>query len=189
MLPQDSASLKGQFLMAMPGMLDPNFKKTVTCISEHTPEGAVGIVVNRQHGFLTAGTLFLELNIKCSAKAGSLPIHVGGPVHMDEIFILHGPPLKWMGSYRINDSLALSNTRDILEALAENRGPDAAIITLGCAGWGPGQLESEIITNTWLTGALSSDILFEVSVENRWESAVKKLGVDPALLSKTAGHA
>ncbi|MFC1815050.1 YqgE/AlgH family protein [Thermodesulfobacteriota bacterium] len=182
-------SLKGQFLMAMPGLGDPNFFQTVTFICEHTQVGAVGIIVNRVHSSLTAKNIFEELTIEYILSAASISIHFGGPVHMDEIFVLHGPPFDWEGCLVITPSVAMSNTIDILEALAMGRGPKSFIITLGCAGWGPGQLEDEIKKNAWLTGAVSEEIVFDIPIETRWEVAVKKMGIDPTLLSNTAGHA
>jgi len=183
-------SLKGQFLMAMPGLADPNFFHSVTCICEHTPEGAVGIVVNQVHSLISAKDIFEELNIRYKSEAESMPVHIGGPVHVGEIFILHGPPFGWEGCLMITNSLAMSNTGDILEAIAAGRGPGSSVIALGCAGWGPSQLESEIRQNAWLTSPVSEDILFEVSAEARWEGAMRKAGIaDPTKLSDMAGHA
>ncbi len=186
---EKDASLKGHFLLAMPGLLDPNFSQTVTCICEHTDQGAVGIVVNRLHEGILAGDIFEELGIECIERAAALPIHYGGPVRMDEIFVLHGPPFDWTGCLVISPRLALSNTIDIIHAIAAGSGPAAFLISIGCAGWGPGQLESELAANTWLTSPISEDVVFEMPLEERWGGALKKMGVDPALLSDAAGHA
>jgi putative transcriptional regulator len=186
---RNPVSFKAQFLMAMPVLLDPNFYQTVTCIAEHSPEGAVGIVVNRVHPSITAKDIFEELEIKYDSEIEALPVHIGGPVHINEIFVLHGPPFDWEGCLMITSSLAMSNTRDILEAAAMGMGPKSYIISVGCAGWGPGQLESEIKGNAWLTGPVLEEIIFDIPIENRWEDAVKKMGINPALLSNTAGHA
>ena len=182
-------SLKGQFLMAMPGLSDPNFFQTVTFICEHTQAGAVGIIINRVHSSLNGKDLFDELKMKCKPEVEPISIHFGGPVHVNEIFVLHGPPFKWQGCLVITPTLAMSNTIDIIEAVAAGRGPKPFIISLGCAGWGPGQLESEIKQNAWLTCAVSEEILFDLPVESRWEEAMRNVGVDPVLLSDTAGHA
>jgi len=182
-------SLKGQFLMAMPGLADPNFFQTVTFMCEHTQAGAVGIVINRLNSSLTGKDIFGELKIKCIPEAESISIHVGGPVHVNEIFVLHGPPFNWQGSLVVTPTLAMSNTIDILEAVAMGRGPKYFIISLGCAGWGPGQLESEIKQNAWLTCSVSEEIMFNLPVESRWEETMRRVGIDPALLSDTAGHA
>jgi putative transcriptional regulator len=181
--------MKAQFLIAMPGLLDPNFSQTVTCICEHTAEGALGVVINRAHPVLLAKEIFSELNLQYVEGAANIPIYIGGPVHFDEIFILHGPPFGWNGCLKITPTLALSNTQDILKSISQGKGPENVVIALGCAGWGPGQLESEIIQNAWLTGPVSDDIIFEVPEDGRWNAAVKKMGIDPVLLSHTAGHA
>ena len=175
--------------MAMPGLLDPNFSRTVACICEHTSAGAVGIVVNRIHPVLSGKEIFDELKIKCTAGVDSVPIHLGGPVNMFDICVLHGPPLNWEGSLLITQSLAMSNTRDILEAIEIGKGPEAFIIALGCAGWGPGQIEYEIKENVWLTSPMVEKIIFDIPIERRWKEAVKKMGIDPVLLSDVSGHA
>jgi putative transcriptional regulator len=184
-----TASLKGHFLMAMPGMSDPNFSQTVTCICEHTDEGAMGIVVNRLQDGLRAKDIFDELSIPCCPSAEAIPIYIGGPVHAGELFILHGPPFTWDATLQVTASLGLSNTRDILEAIAAGRGPESFLVSLGCAGWGPGQLESEIKENAWLTQPVFEENIFVLPADERWASALKKMGVNPALLSDTAGHA
>jgi putative transcriptional regulator len=182
-------SLKGHFLISMPGLADPNFFRTVTCVCDHTSDGAVGIVVNRIHPSILAKEIFNELKIEYELKAGNLPIFLGGPVHTNEIFMLHGPPFHWDRSLRITPYLALSNTRDLLEAVAAGQGPESILISLGCAGWGPAQLEGEIRENAWLTGPLSEEIIFDTPIESRWEAALRKIGIEPSLLSETAGHA
>ncbi len=184
-----AASLKGQFLTAMPGLADPNFSQTVTCICEHNENGAMGIIINRVQASVSGQDVFEELGIDFAPGAQSIPIHIGGPVHLGEIFILHGPPLEWEASLLITPSVAMSNTRDILEAIAMKKGPPSFMISLGCAGWGPGQLEAEIRENAWLTSPIFDDNIFKLPVELRWEEAVKRMGINPTLLSDTAGHA
>ena len=115
---KEKVVLKGQMLMAMPGLVDPNFLKTVTCICEHSEAGALGIIINRIHPFFSAKEIFKELGIEHTKEAESIPVHIGGPVHIGEIFILHGPPFDWEGCVKITPTLALSNTKDILEAIA-----------------------------------------------------------------------
>ena len=182
-------SLKGQFLMAMPGLADPNFYQSVTCLSEHNAKGAMGIVITRVHPEINAKMIFDELQMTSNPGAEAIPIYIGGPVHMNELFILHGAPFIWDGSIMVTDELALSNSRDILEAIAVSDGPQSFIIALGCAGWGPGQLESEIRSNAWITGPYAASIAFQTEVEGRWEAAMKKIGIDPTLLSDIPGHA
>lgn len=183
------SSLKGQFLIAMPMLTDPNFYRSVTFMCEHNDNGAMGVTVNRIYTALSAKEIFDELKLEYQPSSAEIPIHIGGPVHMDEIFVLHGPPLEWEGCLKINDRLGLSNTLDILRAIALGRGPDDFLIILGCAGWAPDQLEMEIKQNSWLTCPGDEEIIFRKPVETRWEAAVKKLGIDPASLSEFAGHA
>ena len=189
MVKNNTASLKGQFLLAMPGLVDPNFHQTVTCICEHNESGAMGIIINRVHHSLTGKDIFEELAIEHASDAESIPVHLGGPVHVGEIFVLHGPPFNWEASLMITPTLAMSNTRDILEAVAIGKGPKAFIISLGCAGWGPGQLEYEIKENAWLNHPIFEENIFEMPIEMRWDEAVKNMGINPMLLSDTAGHA
>ena len=189
MEPKPVDSLKGQFLIAMPGMADPNFYQTVTFICEHTIEGSLGIVINRIHSSLSGKDIFNELELESGIDAVSIPIHIGGPVNTGQIFLIHGPPFDWEGCFQVSSSIAMSNTLDILSALSKGAGPKSFLISLGCAGWGPGQLESEIKQNIWLTSAVFEEIIFAIPVEARWQAAVENLGIDPTLLSDTAGHA
>jgi putative transcriptional regulator len=184
-----AGSLKGHFLVAMPGLSDPNFSQTVTCICEHTEQGAMGIVINRLHTDLHAMDIFHELSIEAGRNAEAIPIHEGGPVHRGELFILHGWPFEWEASLMVTPSVALTNTRDVLQAIASGRGPTAFMISLGCAGWGPGQLEAELKENAWLTHPVFADPLFVFPVAKRWEETLRRIGIDPAMLSGTAGHA
>lgn len=184
-----SASLKGQLLVAMPGLSDPNFYRTVTCISEHTDQGAVGIVLNQVHAALSAGLIFEELGLEHTDTAAQLPVHMGGPVHENELFVLHGAPFDWEGALAVHPQLALSNSKDILAAIARGEGPEAFLISLGCAGWGPGQLEYEIKENVWLNCPYDDKITFDLPVEQRWDAAMARMGIDPTLLSDAAGHA
>ena len=182
-------SIKGHFLVAMPEMADFNFFHTVTCISEHTQSGALGVIVNRVLPAVSGKTIFDELKLESMTGSESIPIHVGGPVHPNEIFILHGPPFGWESSLMITETLAMSNTMDIITSIAAGKGPEAFIISLGCAGWGPGQLESELTQNAWLTSPVADEIVFSEPIESRWEKTVKMMGINPALLSSTPGHA
>lgn len=183
------SSLKGQFLTSMPGLADPNFYKTVTCICEYAQAGTLGIVVNRVHPSLSGRDIFEELHIEYTPGAESIPIHIGGPVHIGEIFVLHGPPFDWEGCLMVTPSLAMSNTKDILTAVAMGTGPESYIIVLGCAGWASGQLDAEIRENAWLICPVDEEIIFDLPVETRWEITMKKMGIDPMRLLDTAGHA
>lgn len=189
MIEDSSLSLKGQFLTAMPKLKDPNFFETVSIICEHNSEGAVGIIINRIHSALSGKDIFKELNIKYTPKMANIPIHIGGPVHAGEIFLLHGPPYAWDSCLMITPYIAMSNTMDVLESIAAGKGPESFILSLGCAGWSPGQLETEIKENAWLTISAVNEIVFNVSVEARWDETMRSMGVDPSFISETAGNA
>ncbi|NNF99742.1 MAG: YqgE/AlgH family protein [Desulfobacteraceae bacterium] len=173
----------------MPGLKDPNFYRSVSFIFEHTHEGAIGIVINNVHTSITSRLIFQELSIDYRDETAGIPIHIGGPVHMNEIFVLHGPPLDYEQSIIVNPGIAITNSKSILEAIAKAEGPNGYIISLGCAGWGSGQLEFEIKENVWLNGPYAHDIMFELDTDRRWEEAITRMGIDPALLSDAAGHA
>jgi len=167
-----SQSMKGKFLLAIPGLPDPNFSQTVTCMCEHNEFGALGFIVNRLHPLLTGRELFEDLEIQCDKSVDTLEIYLGGPVQPSGVFVLHGPPFEWNESLRVTDRLALSNSRDILEAIALQKGPDLFMILLGCAGWGPIQLDNELNDSAWLTCPISEDIIFSTSTELRYEQAI-----------------
>lgn len=182
-------SLKGQLIIALPALTDPNFSKTVTCISEHNSEGALGLVINRTHPSLTAADIYKELDLPYLPEAGERPTFLGGPVHANEIFLLHGPPFDWEGCFQIAPWLAMSTTKDVLEAAAKGKGPESLLIVLGCAGWAPGQIEMELQQNVWLTGPANHRIVFELPVDLRWDTATEETGVDVSRLSGSVGHA
>lgn len=182
-------SFKGQFLIAMPGLADPNFSGTVICMCEHTNQGGIGLVVNRIYPSICGQDIFSELKIEYDINTKPLPVYYGGPVHINEIFILHGPPFNWAACAMISKDLAMSNTRDILEAIAAGRGPESFMIILGCSGWGQNQVEAEIKENVWLSSPVSEEIIFDTPLNEKWDKAVGKMGIDPALFTGAAGHA
>ena len=169
-------SMKGQFILAMPGLPDPNFAETVTCICEHNETGALGFIVNKLHPLLTGRELFEDLDIECSQSVDQLNVYLGGPVQPSGVFVLHGPPFTWRECLRITGRLGLSNSRDILDAIAKNEGPDSFLVLLGCAGWGPMQLDSELKENAWLTCPISEEIVFLEDVDMKWEKAMMMVG-------------
>ncbi len=173
-------SLKGHFLLAMPGLPDPNFAQTVTCMCEHNDSGALGFIINKIHPLLTGRELFEDLNIEFSSSVDNLDIFMGGPVQPSGVFVIHEDPFTWDESIMITSWLALSNSRDILEAIAQGKGPDQFLILLGCAGWGPYQLDNELRDNAWLTCPVSRDIVFSTDIETKWEKAMMLIGSDQA---------
>jgi putative transcriptional regulator len=180
--------LSNQFLMAMPGMVDGEFAGTVIYVCEHGPKGALGLVINRPTDLSVAGLLEkidLKLEIALPQNAS---VYFGGPVHTDRGFVLHSPAGSFSSSIQLGQ-LALTTSRDVLQAVAEGNGPERMLVTLGYSGWGAGQLESELAQNAWLTVPASPDVIFATPPEQRYSAALKLLGIDPAMLSGVAGHA
>ena len=181
--------LTDHFIIAMPGLMDENFYQAVTYICEHDDNGTFGIIINRESE-ITLSEVMQQMNIAYQpGDAAQEPVFTGGPVQANRGFILHRPTGNWDSSLVINDSVALTTSRDILEAIAEDRGPDDTIIALGYAGWGPGQLEQEMAANTWLSCPADQQIIFETPVKDRWQAAADLIGVDLSLLSSDTGHA
>lgn len=186
---QDGAYLTGQFLVAMPSLADPNFHQTVTYLCEHTAEGALGIVINRPLE-IRLGEILQHLDVTAEdPDTADIPVYLGGPVQTDRGFVIHQPVKGWESTLRVTEQTGLTTSQDILRDMALGRGPGQALVALGYAGWGAGQLEQEIRDNSWLNVPADDDILFELPVEQRWESAAGKLGIDLQLLSNDAGHA
>ncbi len=182
-------NLTNHFLLAMPQLEDLNFASSITLICEHNEEGALGIVINRPTDF-TLGELLQQLDlIEDADRYHDIPVYSGGPVQVEHGFVLHKPAGNWQHSLRVNDDLSLTTSRDILEAIAHDEGPEKMLIALGYAGWGAGQLEEELAQNAWLTTHASDDILFELPAEQRWQTAATRMGIDLSLLSGDAGHA
>ena len=185
----ETESLTGQFLIAMPAMTDPNFEQTVSFICQHNEDGALGIVINRTMD-LTMGDVLGQMDIPSSeCRRAGQPVHYGGPVQSERGFILHDEPHAWESTVAIDERIGLTTSKDILEAIARNEGPERALIALGYAGWGGGQLEHEITQNAWLSGPADIDLMFSTPVEQRWNRAAGLLGIDLSLLSREAGHA
>ena len=181
--------LTNQFLIAMPGMTDPNFAQSVTLVCEHNAQGALGIVINRPLP-LTFGDVFKQLGLDAAhSKVGDEQVLQGGPVQTDRGFVLHTPGSLWDSTLPVSDWLHLTTSRDILDALARGEGPPAALMALGYAGWDAGQLEAEVAQNAWLTVPADERLLFETALEERWEAACGLLGVNLLHLSSDAGHA
>lgn len=184
-----TTSLSNHLLIAMPALADPNFARSVTFICEHSAEGAMGLVVNR-HTDLTLRDILGQLDIDHQqAHDADAPVHLGGPVQTSRGFVLHEPLGRWEATLPVTDTLGVSTSRDILEAIARNHGPDRFLIALGYAGWAPGQLEHEITENSWLHCPADRTILFELPIERRWRAAASVMGVDLTTLTGDAGHA
>ena len=184
-----SHSLKNQLLIAMPGLADPNFFHTVTFICEHTDSGAMGIVINRPTD-IQIGEVFEQMDIKPSGRENAQrPVFLGGPVEEQRGFVLHTGEKDWDSTLKLDKGLGVTTSRDILEAMARGEGPERALIALGYAGWGSGQLEQELLDNAWLTVPANESILFDLPPTQRWQAAAELLGIDLAQLSSDSGHA
>jgi putative transcriptional regulator len=182
-------SLSNHFLIAMPTLEDPNFHHTATYICEHDENGALGVVINRPLE-LQLGEVLLHMDIRTDdIEIASQPVYMGGPVQNDRGFVLHKPSGDWEATLKVTDEIGITSSRDILAAIAEGKGPEYAIVTLGYAGWGAGQLEQELAGNAWLSCPANADIVFRTPTERRWLAAAELIGVDMHLLSSEAGHA
>jgi putative transcriptional regulator len=184
-----TVNLTHHFLIAMPGMVDPNFAHTLTFVCEHSPEGALGVVVNRPID-MTLAALFEQIDVPPpSALLIDSPVMFGGPVQVDRGFVLHRPLGNWQSTLAVSDDIGLTTSKDILEAVARGEGPQSLLVTLGYAGWSAGQLERELAANAWLTVVADPDVVFGTPVERRLPAAMRLLGIDPLQLSEDAGHA
>lgn len=185
----ESVNLTRHFLIAMPAMADPNFARTLTFICEHNDQGALGVVVNRPTD-LTLSRLLEQVNIPAyEERCKSVRVHFGGPVQVDRGFVLHRPVGQWQSTLSVSGEIGLTTSKDVLESVARGEGPEEILVTLGYAGWAPGQLESEIAQNAWLTVPASEELMFALPPEARLPAAIKLLGFDIGSLSETAGHA
>ena len=183
------SSLANHLLVAMPGMADSNFGGAVVFLAEHTARGALGLIVNRPTD-ITLRTLFERIDLRLDIESlAELPVLYGGPVQTDRGFVLHQPLGQWNSTVTVGEDMGLTSSKDVLEAVAQGEGPERLLVTLGYAGWGPGQLEHEIAQNAWLTLAPTAELLFDVPLDQRFERAFRSLGIDPALLSPAVGHA
>jgi len=181
--------LSGQLLIAMPKMLDPRFERTVIYMCAHNADGAMGLIVNRPLDALSFTDLLGQLDIEHPETVAEIKVRYGGPVETGRGFVLHTPDYGHEGTITVNDEVGLTATIEILKDIAANDGPRHAILALGYAGWGPGQLDSEIQQNAWLNVPADDTLLFGADIESRWEQAIAKIGVDLSQLSGDHGHA
>jgi putative transcriptional regulator len=183
------ANLTGHLLIAMPTMLDPNFERTVTYICEHSEQGALGLVINQPLD-IDIGEVLDQLSLPATDPGvANTPILRGGPVELQRGFVIHESPHGWDSTVAVADNIFVTTSQDILGAIAAGKGPERALLALGYAGWGAGQLENELSANAWLSVPADPEIIFEAPFEDRWRRAAALLGVDIATLSGEAGHA
>lgn len=189
--------LNGQLLVAMPAMMDPRFARSVIYMCAHSADGAMGIIVNQHAPHISFNELLEQLNIlpqgegiRVPQKLRAMAVHVGGPVETGRGFVLHSSDYFAENStLPIDEGVCLTATVDILRAIAQGKGPDHALLALGYAGWAPGQLESEIQANGWLHCPADIDLIFDRDIENKYNRALAKIGIDPARLVSDSGHA
>lgn len=183
--------LCGKFLIAMPGMGDPRFARSVILICAHSGDGAMGLIVNRPMPELSFTGLLDQLGIPRGPQGRDIRVHFGGPVERGRGFVLHTPDYSANGggTMQVGAAYGMTATQDILTALASGVGPGSALLALGYSGWGPGQLESEIARNDWLTCDAVPDLVFSDDDGGKWAGALRRLGIDPITLSAAAGRA
>ena len=184
-------SLANHFLVAMPELQDPNFHQTVTLVCQHDENGALGVVINRPMEHLMMNDVLgqLELEITHHQPMTHAPVYVGGPVHNELGLVLHKGLGEWQSTIPVGEMMGLTSSRDVLESIAIGSGPKNALLSLGYAGWGAGQLESEIHQNSWLTVEADPVVVFETPPHERWHKSLQTMGLDLSRLASGAGHA
>ena len=185
----DSPYLTGQLLIAMPGMRDPRFARSVIYMCAHNEEGAMGLVLNRLAGNISLPDLLTQLGVEQHVPDDAIRIHFGGPVETGRGFVLHSTDYAAGDTLRVDEEVGLTASLDILRAIADGAGPRQRILALGYAGWGPGQLDAEIQANGWLSAPADETILFGDRLDEKWDRAFQKLGIEPGHLTSDAGHA
>ena len=186
-------NLTNHFLVAMPGMKDPYFQNSVIYVCEHNEEGAMGLIINAPVD-ITVGNMLKQVKVqpvhpRLFEASLERPVYNGGPISEDRGFILHKPKDYYESSIQMTDDLAVTTSRDILTVLGTEAEPSDYLVALGYAGWSAGQLENELVENSWLTIEATPEIIFDTPITDRWKKAVEKLGIDPSQLSSDAGHA
>jgi putative transcriptional regulator len=181
--------LEGQMLLAMPAMTDPRFERTVIYICAHNDDGAMGLVVNKTLDSIDFRELLGQFDISAAADMRPLAVHFGGPVENQRGFVLHSMDYRHAETLVMDDRIGLTATLDILRDLAQGTGPERAIMALGYAGWGAGQLESEMQQNAWLSVPYDPRLVFDTADDAKWERAFNSIGVDLSVLSGSAGRA
>lgn len=183
-------NLGGMMLIAMPGMGDPRFEHSVILICAHSPKGAMGLILNKPTPDLSFAGLLEQLHIPLAPGGRDIRVHSGGPVDRGRGFVLHSPDYSGgSATMVVPGGYGMTATVDILQAIAQGAGPAQALLALGHAGWGAGQLEAEILRNDWLTADAKADLVFSPDDDGKWADALRAMGIDPIMLSPTAGRA
>jgi putative transcriptional regulator len=179
---------RNHLLIAMPRLNDGFFTRSVVYLCAHSDAGAMGIVVNQKLPDVQFGELLTQLHLPRSQLVVEPVVHFGGPVEAGRGFVLHSTDFMREDTVRVNDSMCITGTIDILRAMAEGKGPHKSIFALGYAGWGAGQLEAEMQANSWLTVPADEEIIFNADLSKKWEMAFARLGINPSMLSEDVGH-
>ncbi|CAO97878.1 YqgE/AlgH family protein [Erwinia tasmaniensis] len=186
-------NLQHHFLIAMPTLQDPLFKRSVVYICEHNADGAMGLIVNKPMENLTVEGILKKLKIAPTAREPDIrldkPVFSGGPLAEDRGFILHSAQKTFTSSIRVSDNTVITTSRDVLETLGTAEQPDNVLVALGYCAWEKDQLEQELLENAWLTSPANSNILFHTPIAERWREAAKSIGVDIHNIASEAGHA
>ncbi len=185
----EEAGLEGRFLIAMPGIGDDRFQRSVILVCAHSDQGAMGLVVNQRADSINFDELLEQLDIEPNEKTSATPIRIGGPVESGRGFVLHSKDYRGETALNIADKFMLTGTVDILRDIASGKGPEKRIIALGYTGWGAGQLEQEIQQNGWLACDAVPEIVYDEADDDKWVAALSELGVSPELLSAGGGSA
>lgn len=188
-----SVDLTGKLLIAMPGMQDPRFAGAVVFLCVHAPDQSMGLIVNKAMDDITFAEMMEQLDIAPTAgdATPTVPVCYGGPVELRRGFVLHSGEYSPRGEegLRVDHRFAMTGTLDILQDIAGGQGPHRALLALGYTGWGPGQLDDEIQRNDWLTAEASSELVFDLAMDKKWDAALESLGVHPLMLSPESGRA
>jgi putative transcriptional regulator len=184
----EATYLNNQFIIAMPSLADPNFAHTVTYLCQHSEDGALGIVINRSTD-MKLDEIFKQMDIKVtSLAAAETPVFAGGPVQQERGFVIHTSGGDWNATMAVSETISLTTSRDVLEAIAAGVGPEQYLVALGYAGWAEGQLEKEIMENAWLNTPYGKQVLFDTPIDLRWSAAADQIGIDINQLTSPAGH-
>ena len=181
--------LVGKCLIAMPTMRDPNFVRTVIYVCAHTAEGAMGLVLNRVMPQVSFPEILDQLGIEARPECEQIRVHFGGPVEAARGFVLHTAEYVHAATLRVDHGIALTATTDVLRSIAQGTGPRRSLMALGYAGWGKGQMEAELKENAWLTVEADEALVFDETLDSKWDAAIHRLGITPSMLSPSGGHA
>ena len=186
---QQNASLVDKCLIATPAIKDPIFASSLVYMCEHSENGSMGLVVNHETSQVLED-IFSQLDIKCeNDEINQQPVYIGGPVQLEQGFVLHSSKGSWQNSVEVSDGVNLTSSLDILQSIAAGKGPDDYLVILGFSGWASGQLEAELQQNSWLTSTCDTDLLFHQRPEDKWQIAFDTLGFDINMLSPVSGNA